>query len=263
MGSKICRIIPYDGTREGVTWNMDKAEDQKEVIKFIEQEFKRLKVWQNFMWGWTLARAYGGAVIYMSVNDGRSISQPINWKRVKKIKSLKVIDRHELDYNSLDMISDIGDPKFGTPRVYRYQPSATVTGAKDVIIHHSRIIRFDGIKLPSRLYVENNYWHDSIFGTLATSIRNYSVTHEALSPIVQSIAQPVYKIEGLSEAIANYLQDHYLLRMSLLSAPLCLAYQWWHPSCWSLICLGLSLYIITGGWKTFWIAYMTVGRDAR
>lgn len=202
MGSKICRIIPYDGTREGVTWNMDKAEDQKEVIKFIEQEFKRLKVWQNFMWGWTLARAYGGAVIYMSVNDGRSISQPINWKRVKKIKSLKVIDRHELDYNSLDMISDIGDPKFGTPRVYRYQPSATVTGAKDVIIHHSRIIRFDGIKLPSRLYVENNYWHDSIFGALATSIRNYSVTHEALSPIVQSIAQPVYKIEGLSEAIA-------------------------------------------------------------
>jgi phage-related protein (TIGR01555 family) len=211
MGSKIARIIPYDGTREGVTWNMDKAVDQKEVIEFIEQEFIRLKVWKTFSWAWTLARVYGGAVVYMSVSDGRSIDQPVNWKKVKKINSLKVIDRWELDFNSLEIIHKISDPKFGTPKIYRYQPSTMVDGAVDVKIHHSRIIRFDGMPLPTRLYVDNYYWHDSIYGSLANAIKNYSITHEAITPIIQSIAQPVYKIEGLSEAIAMD-QDELILK---------------------------------------------------
>jgi len=214
MGSKIARIIPYDGTREGIRWNMDKAEDQKEVSKFIDAEFTRLKVWKTFSWAWTLARVYGGAIVYMSINDGRSISQPVNWKKVKKINSLRVIDRHELDFNSLDIIAELSDPKFGTPKKYKYQPSTLIDGAAEIEIHHSRVIRFDGMLLPTRLYIDNYYWHDSIYGTLATAIRNYSTTHEAISPIIQSIAQPVYRIEGLSEAIAMD-QDELILKKLL------------------------------------------------
>jgi len=202
MGSKIARIIPYDGTREGVTWNMDKSSDQEKVIKFIEKEFKRLKVWLHLGRAWTLGRVYGGAVLYMSINDGRSIAQPVNWNRVRKINTLKVIDRWELDYNSLDMISDISDPKFGTPRHYTYRPTEMVDGSTEIKIHNSRVIRFDGMFLPNRLYIQNNFWHDSIYGSLATALRNYSTNHEAISPIISSIAQPVYKIEGLSEALA-------------------------------------------------------------
>jgi phage-related protein (TIGR01555 family) len=202
MGNKIARIIPYDGTREGVTWNMDKSANQEEVIKFIEKEFRRLKVWTSLARAWTLARVYGGAVIYMSISDGRSISQPVNWKSVKKINSLRVIDRWDLNHMGTDIISDISNPKFGTPRFYRYQPSEAIQDASEIVIHNSRLIRFDGMYLPSRLYVDNDYWHDSIYGSLTTAIRNYSTNHEAIGPIIAAIAQPVYKIEGLSEALA-------------------------------------------------------------
>ncbi len=202
MGSKIARIIPYDGIREGVTWNMDKSADQEKVIKFVEKEFRRLKARQTMLWAWTLARAYGGSVIYMSISDGRSISQPVNWNKVKKINALKVIDRWELDYNNLDLISNLSDPKFGTPRHYRYQPTENVANSEEIKIHNSRIIRFDGMPLPTRLYVQNNYWHDSIYGALGNAIRNYATNHESLGPIIQAIAQPVYRIEGMSEALS-------------------------------------------------------------
>jgi len=202
IASKIARIIPADGIREKVTFSMDQSENPEEVIKFIEKEFKRLRVWPNLGEGWTLGRVYGGALLYMSISDGRSISQPVNWDRVRKINSLKVIDRHELTHTSEDIISDLSDPKFGTPRVYTYQPSEMVNGAISSKIHNSRVIRFDGVHLPSRLFIQNNHWHDSIYTTLATAIRNYSTNHEAISPIVQAIAQPVYRIQGMSEALA-------------------------------------------------------------
>ncbi|EDV27525.1 uncharacterized protein TRIADDRAFT_21641 [Trichoplax adhaerens] len=64
-------------------------------------------------------------------------------------------------------------------------------------------------------------------------------------------------------AIASYFQDRPLLKVSTIAAPVLLAHQWCQSSCLSLTCLGFSLYIFTGGWKTLWIAYMTIGRDAR
>ena len=214
IGAKIARIIPYDGTREGLTWNMDQTVDQDEVVKFIEGEFRRLKVWQTFGWAWTLARVYGGAIIYMSIDDGRSPDRPLNLKKVKKINTLTVLDMWELNINSSDIVDDIADPNYGLPTFYHYNSSRGVgTNAEEVKIHSSRVIRFDGITLPTRLYKQNNYWHDSIYGSLARAIRNYSTTHDNISMIISDFNQPVYKIEGLSEAIAQDEEELILTKL--------------------------------------------------
>lgn len=205
MGSKVARIIPYDGTREGVTFNMDKGADHQEVNKFIEKEFKRLKVWDTFSWAWILARVYGGAVVFLSVDDGRQLHRPLKWDKVKEIRNLTVFDRWELDVTSTDIIDDIADPDFGKPEFYTYQTanSPGAVTAKMIRIHHTRVIRFDGVQLPTRLYNRNGYWHDSIYGSLAKALSNYASTHNSIATIISDFNQPVYRIEGLTEAIAQ------------------------------------------------------------
>lgn len=203
MGNKIAKIIPHDGTREGVTWNMDADSDQEAVVKFIETEFRRLGVWSTLAWSWTLGRVYGGSLVFLNVDDGRSFDKPLRIERVKSIKSLLVIDRWSMTVTN-EIIDDLSSPFFGTPEFYYYNTSADIgTTSETIKIHHTRMLRFDGSPLPSRLYKRNQYWHDSIYGYLSTAIRNYAIVNDAVASVISEFNQPVYRIEGLSEAIAQ------------------------------------------------------------
>lgn len=209
MGNKIARLVPYDGTREGVTWNMDKSADQEEVVKYIEREFRRLSVWPRLSWAWNLSRIYGGSLIFLNVDDGRSPDKPLDIARVKQIRSLYVMDRWEVQIMPTEVIANISSPDFGTPEFYYYNTSdgpAVGEGEREKI-HHTRVLRFDGVPLPTRLYKKNNYWHDSIYGYLSHAIRNYATTHDSVSTILSEFNQPVYRIEGLSEALAQDQDD--------------------------------------------------------
>lgn len=206
LGGKIASMIPFDGTREGITWNFDgdEATDTNEVIKFLNGQFDDLKVWNKLKWAWTMARVYGGALLFVSVDDGQQdLSQPLNIKAVRSIKSLHVIERWSLNVTSIDIISDINSPHFGTPKYYMYNTTddAGSTMSEYVKIHHSRVIRFDGNRLPTRLYKKNNYWHDSIYSRLNEALRNYSMSESSIPTIIQELNQLVMKIDGLNEAI--------------------------------------------------------------
>ena len=208
MGGKIASIIPFDGTREGITWKIDSADESEstvsEITKKLTSEFERLCVWKKFSWAWTQARAYGGACVFISIDDGLDLSEPINPGAIRKINALHVMNRWDLDFDYTQLISDLSSPHYGTPEVYRYNMSSGPSNSNSYIeIHHTRLIRFDGEMLPDRLYVKNDYWHDSVYGKLLAPLRNYSTTHDTIATVLQEINQPVFKIQGLTEAIAQ------------------------------------------------------------
>ncbi len=216
IGGKIAKMIPGDGTREGVTWQVSgdvDNESSNKIISMLDSEFERLQVWEKFNWAWSLARAYGGSIIYMSIDDGEEPDKPLVAERIREIKSLYVIDRWDLDINSGDVISDLSSPDFGTPKFYNY---VSASGGF-IKIHKSRVIRFDGEKLPSRLFVKNGYWHDSIYQKLSEAIRNYSTGHGNLATILQEVNQPVFKIDGLHDAIAQDEDDLVLKRLQIVN----------------------------------------------
>ena len=213
LGGKIAKIIPFDGTREGITWVIsngdDKTDEQNieekaEVVKYLDDEFERLSVWQEFFWAWTLARVNGGALVLMVVDDGMELSEPLNLDRIRKVNNLLTMERWDIVVNSGDLINDINDPMFGTPEFYEWNTANVVPEGGEVIrIHNSRVIRFDGEHLPRRLYVRNNYWHDSIYSRLNKPISKYSTSMENVGNIMQDFNQAVYKLEGLTEAVAQ------------------------------------------------------------
>jgi hypothetical protein len=222
MASKVARTVPFDGTREGITWKFsdeDTDEDSKDIIKSVDGEFDRLKVWNQYNWAWTLARAYGGALAFLSVDDGSTdLAEPLELSRLREIKAIKVFDRWELEIESADIISDLGDPLYGTPEFYRYTPSGMLAGAESYIkIHHSRVIRFDGDQLPDRLFIRNNYWHDSIYTKLREPVRDYATTLSSMASLAQEINQPVYRMDAMTEAVAADESELILNRLEFIN----------------------------------------------
>jgi phage-related protein (TIGR01555 family) len=202
MGSKIASIVPEDGTRQSVDWIIPNGENP-DLVLWVEKEFDRLEIWQKLCWAWTQARVFGGSLIYISVADGRETYEPIDWKNVARINSLNVFDRWQLSVNSGEIISDIADPNFGLPAYYNFMSGNSPSPETPPMrIHHSRVIRFDGIKLPTRLFIKNNYWHDSIYSKLYKSIRNYSSSYDSVANILTDFNQPVFKVEGLADSLA-------------------------------------------------------------
>ena len=209
LGGKIARIIPFDGTRAGITWNvgnMDDETDQEEkiaVIDFLDEEFDRLRVWETFFWAWVMARVQGGSLVLMVVDDGMELDQPLNVNAIRKIDNLMVLERWDINIYTGDLVKDIDDPDFGTPEYYHWNKSLLTGDQGTVKIHSSRVIRFDGEHLPREIYIRNSYWHDSIYTRLLKPIEKYTTGMENAGRIMQDFNQAVYKLEGLTEAVSQ------------------------------------------------------------
>ena len=219
IAKKAANLVPYDATREGVTWNMGEEPANQEILDFIEGEFRRLDLWPKLAWAWTLARVYGGSLIYMSVKGGgTNLSSELKPEKILEIENLYVFDRYEMTVDSTDIDTDITSPTFGKPLYYTYMKNDP-RGKDNAVqkIHHSRVLRFDGIPLPTRLYVKNGYWHDTLYKSLYQAIKNYGVTHDSIAVTLQEFNQPVFRIEGLTDAIAMDEDELVLKKIELVN----------------------------------------------
>ena len=219
IAKKAANLVPYDATREGVTWNMGEEPASQEVIDFLENEMGRLKVWEKLAWAWTLSRVYGGSVVILGTRGGgTSLKTPLDADRVVALENLIVKDRYEVTVDGYNIDKDFRSPNFGKPLYYNYSTSE----GDEIKIHHTRIIRFDGVPLPESLFKKNDYWHDTIYKSLYTAIRNYGVTHDSIAVTLQEFNQPVFRVEGLTDAISMDQSELVLKKIELVN--ICLLY---------------------------------------
>lgn len=205
LARKIIERLPLDGTREWI--NIEKA-GTPETIKKINDDMDRLQVQSKFTEAWTWGRLYGGAFIFPQVDDGLPASQnmlnleePLDLNRIREVKNLIIFNRYELTVAGTDITSDLDDTNFGLPTFYRL---ATSHGSKQTVgkIHHSRLIRFDGKRLPRRLFINNQYYHDSAFTGIREVLADYSLGHGSIATVLQEFRVVVYKVKDLAEAFA-------------------------------------------------------------
>ena len=205
LARKIIERLPQDGTREWI--DIEKA-GTTDTIKKINDDMDRLQVQAKFTEAWTWGRLYGGAFILPQVDDGLPVLQnmlnleePLDLSRIREVKNLIIFNRYELTVAGTDITSDLDDPNFGLPKFYRL---ATSHGATQTVgkIHHSRLIRFDGKQLPRRLFINNQYYHDSAFTGIREVLADYSLGHGSIANVLQEFRVVVYKVKDLAEAFA-------------------------------------------------------------
>jgi phage-related protein (TIGR01555 family) len=175
--------------------------------------------------GMRWARAYGGAVNFIGADDGQEPDQPLAEDRIRKFDSLTTLTPREI--RPVVFESDLKSPRYGQPVLYEIKPeplpqslstaaSASVAkaialqatrieaGAQPVLVHHTRLIRFDGISVSRRQTFNNpsGYgWGDSVLQRPRWLIRDFDTAWQAAARILMTFSMPKYKMKGLAEIL--------------------------------------------------------------
>jgi phage-related protein (TIGR01555 family) len=194
LAGKVVDIVPDDMTCE---WRSFTGQIDPDTVKELEGEENRLALVANFNEANKWARLYGTAFIVLSIDDGQTPDKPLNIDniRVGGLRHIKTIDRHRISSTDVIPTSDPLDVNFGMPEFYRFNDTS-------VKIHHSRVLRFDGIKLPFDEFRRNSYYSASVLDRLYEALTNFNTATNASASMIYEANVDVVKVDGLM----NFLQ---------------------------------------------------------
>lgn len=198
---KVVDILPEEsgmipGSVEDVNGEID-----AEVLKQFDSKLASLEVTEAFIEADRWSRLYGDAFIILGINDGGSLDSPVNPETIRSVDWIRVRDRIELT------------PEFRNssefPEFYRYAPRILGRQLGDdtepdelqamVLIHHSRVLRFAGKRLPRASLFANGGYNDSTVQIILNDVLNYYQSIAGGNAMLMRSGIFVYKMFGLED----------------------------------------------------------------
>lgn len=213
LGATIVDAEPEQMFREGFEIHVeDSADAGDEFEEYLtnlgaEQALEEATIW---------ARLYGGGGVFPGAQDGRAVSEPLDYSAIETVNFLQVLDRFSLWPNT--WYSDPNGPKFGQPETYRvFTPTvAGVTPPVNVIIHESRLILFPGARTSIRKRRVNFGWEDSILQRPYQVLQSFGLSWASITHLLSDASQGVYKVKDLLNMILAQNKEALLDRMKLI-----------------------------------------------
>jgi uncharacterized protein len=202
VGAKIITRVADDITRKGFEI---KDSNGEALIK----KFNKLKGTSIFNQAIRWARAYGGSLIIMDVEDGKDLESPLLPKSGgHKINSLKVYEAgntHQVQVESY--IEDKYNSNYGDPEIYN------ISGADGsrFSIHSSRVIRLDGRPLDTISRSKNNGWDGSELDVVYDSLLSMFSQLMSGEQVLDEMVIGTLKVENL-DALCVDSEGEALLR---------------------------------------------------
>jgi hypothetical protein len=187
----------------------DEISETKADAELVEKDLKRLKAQGRVREAIMRQRAYGGAILLVGADDGVSdISLPLREASLKRIRFLTVFDAWEACPRTY--YQDPGDEGYGEPETYWIYPQGIPGGlqmrvtptAGTTIVHESRVLRFEGVRVSRRQERENRGWPDSVFVRMIEVLKDFGIAYGGAAHLTQDFGQAVLKMRGLYEALA-------------------------------------------------------------
>ena len=194
LAARIVDVVPDEGLR--LPFHVEVPGNEK-AEGLIEEEFERLKVRENLLFGWTFGRAFGGGITIVGAKDGKSAREPLDWKRVKDpVQWLRTVDRR---YFWPDSWYTSGQ-KNGL--VERYWLNDSHPGGSDsFLIHESRLILWPGARTAQQEKDQNNSWDLSVLDRCWPTLKAFETVYKGVELLVTEGPQAVYKVKGLFDKI--------------------------------------------------------------
>ncbi|OVH44765.1 hypothetical protein B8009_24610, partial [Klebsiella pneumoniae] len=142
-----------DMTKKGVRITSEIDPKRRGIL---ESRFDELQLWDCINETLKWSRLYGGAVALILI-EGQAPLTPLVLDKVGKgsFKGLAVLDRWMINPQLTRRIKALG-PNLGKPEFYDIV--TTAQGLPAWTVHHSRLIRMDGVKLPYQQKITENEW---------------------------------------------------------------------------------------------------------
>jgi phage-related protein (TIGR01555 family) len=139
---------------------------------------------------WT--RLYGGAIIVMLIDDGRGITEPLDYNNIRGIDELRVYERAIVnpDYTALH---------YGEPQYYQV---SSYSGF--FTIHASRCLVFRNGVLPEHaINQQYRYWGIPEYLRIHHELRECQTSHGYGVRLLERAVQAVYAMKDLSEILST------------------------------------------------------------
>lgn len=214
QGSWICGlavdIVAEDMTREGIEFT---CEDPS-VADRIDRVIERTRVWDSICDALKWSRLYGGSIAVMLI-DGDDMSKPLGKIRPNSFKGLCVLDRWQVDITG-NTVQRLG-PDFGKPEFYTPMSGSSEINFAQQKIHHSRVLRFEGRRLPFYLRQAYQGWGASILEPLFDRIKMFDIATEGSAQLLSKAYLRYYKVEGLRDILTNNVaREGFLKQMDIM-----------------------------------------------
>lgn len=189
--------VAQDMTREGVTINSDLKPD---ALQKLDKEMARLGVWRQLCDTIKWSRLYGGALAFFMI-DGQDPATPLRVETIGRgqFRGLLPMDRWIVNPSLSNLVEEYG-PDFGQPVYYDTVPDTM--GMPRMKIHHSRVIRLEGLPQPYWQRIAENLWGISILERLWDRLVAFDSTTQGVAQLVYKAHLRTYKVEGLREIIS-------------------------------------------------------------
>ena len=200
IARRVVDIIPKDAIKNGWKYQSEIDPEETDMLHKMER-LTRLKpqLQKSLCWG----RLYGGAVALMLL-DGQEdeLDQPLDHDSIMPgdYQGLLILDRWSGVYPELQLITDINDPEFGLPEMYRIQD---YTNKNSYLVHHSRLLRFIGCDLPEWEKQAETYWGSSVIENCYEEIKKRDNTSANIAGLIFLSNLRVLKMNDLGELKAG------------------------------------------------------------
>ena len=147
------------------------------------------------------ARQYGSSILLIMSQEA-PMTEPLVPEQIRPgdLKALRVFNRY--DASVQDREYDLFEPNYGRARMYRIHPNF---GGRPMIVHHSRVIRFDGIADPGDSQFTNyeQDWGVSILVPIITTLLHEAGLAQSVAHLAQEASIPVLSVTNLRDAAAG------------------------------------------------------------
>lgn len=189
--------VADDMTRGGIELQSTIPPDE---VERLHKAFTKLKIWQSLNETIKWSRLYGGAIAVFLI-DGQDFSTPLRIDTIGRdqFKGLLVLDRWMIEPSLGDLVTELG-PEMGNPKYYTVSTDGPALRGKK--IHYSRVIRFDGIKMPYWQKIAENLWGISVLERLYDRLTAFDSATQGLAQTIHKMHLRVIKIDKLRALIA-------------------------------------------------------------
>jgi uncharacterized protein len=199
LGGVAVDLVADDMTKLGIeiTSNFEHEEDQQVLSNVIDET----DTWQALNDCIKWARLYGGSIGVIQI-DGEDWQKPLNIERIGKgaFKGILPLDRWlvEPQFGPGRLVTDLG-PDLGLPAYYKITGFAPVR--QGTLVHHSRCVRFEGIRLPYWQRVMEQMWGISVLERLYDRMVAFDSATMGAAQLVQKSHLRTFKIKDLKDMV--------------------------------------------------------------
>lgn len=200
LAARIIEKVPRECFRRGFGV---KVADDKPLTDKVMKAYKRLKVRKKLREAHEYARAYGGGALLIGFEDYAPMSAPVNFKNVRGVKWLTVLEPREL--MPVEWYVDPREDKFGQVKYYELWPTV-VSGQPSTLsamrVHESRLAVLPGIEVSRSQVTSLLGWGDSVLTRVWRVLSKFDMSWDATAALLHEFSIAVFGMKGLAELIA-------------------------------------------------------------